>query len=919
VTPERWLQVERLLHAALDRAPAERRSFIEKACAGDPALRTEVESLLAAHDERGSFLTAPAVNVMAQTLALDAPRRAVGDSIGPYRLEAPLGGGGMGDVWRARDKSLGRDVAIKFLAPGFADDAKRMLRFEQEARAVAQLNHPNILTIHAVSTEGDAPYLVTELLEGETLQAHLGSGALPIDRVLDYAMQLTQGLVAAHEKGIVHRDLKPSNLFVTRDGRIKILDFGLAKVTRPLEGWSDPTQTTTGAILGTMGYMSPEQATGRSADHRSDLFAAGAILYEMLSGRRAFAGETPFMTLDATIASDPPPLTDVPPDVDRIVRRCVEKRPEDRFQSARELAADLEAARTALAKPARVDNRRARWWIAAPLAASVVGVVAWTLLRERRPPPSGRLVQVFSSDREAADPAISPDGMAIVYAASDEAGRIDLFVRRVAGGDPVRLTNDDARESQPEFSPDGGRVAFARWESRAISDVCVVPAFGGQVSVAVRAASHPAWAPDGKRIAFIRLVDDDRRVVLATASTDGTDTRDLVSAGRALSLRSPAWSPDGRSIAFVQGSGGVAGEIWMVNAEGGAPRRLSTDSGAVFSDEPAFSRDGRAIVHASNRGGSTNIWALPIAGGPAVRLTNGPGPDQSPSVDSTGRVAFINSRWRNELIVADLRTANTRTLFRHAPFLWAPAFAPSGGAVAYSRSEVDGSWHVWVNDLDGGAPRQVTRTDNGEVYPRWMPDGGSLIYHNWESPRRIWKVARDGGPPAALTPEGRDAAYGDVSPDGRLLAFVTSERSEERVLIQRLGDETAARVLRAAPTSLPRWSPDGTWIAFARDRSFAGGIFIVRPDGTGERRLTDSGGWPVWWPDGRRIAYLKLRPDNTQQIETVALDGTVTVAPVPIRYTGFNDPFDIARSGELLTTTNGVHVSSEIWVLEPGS
>jgi len=854
---------------------------------------------------------------------------APGARLGPYEIVSLLGEGGMGVVYRARDAHLQRTVALKILSANRETSTPSDLL--REARAASALNHPNICTIHEVREEAGHAFIVMEYVDGRPLSEHIPVNGLPNEAVLRYGIQIADALAHAHDHGMLHRDLKSANVIVTKDGRTKIVDFGLARRFAQLSqeaATQSHTPLDANYTAGTLAYMAPEILQGDPPSILSDLWPLGVLLYEMATGTLPFTGRSVFDETAAILRAPLPSLpTHVPAGVRMIIARCLTRDPGQRYQTARELRAALEAVQSdvsiAPAGGGVVPRRRTIDWriIAGGLAVALVALVGWTLARQRPSNSAGaRLVQVFSSDREASDPAISPDGTMIAYAAAADTGLVDLFVSRVGGGAPVRLTNDDVRETHPRFSPDGERIAFARWGSaRSNPDICIVPTFGGQVTVIVPGGSQPTWAPDGQRIAFIRYADGGKRLILATARTDGSDIRDRVGADGAYpSVRSPAWSPDAQRLAFVRGSGGIAGEIWLVNADGsGAPERLSTDSGAVFSDEPVFSPDGRTIVHASNRGGATNIWSAPIAGGPPVRLTSGPGPDETPTVDRQGRVAFISSRWRNELIVENMRTSEARTLVRHTPFLWAPAFAPSGRALAYSRSEVDGSWHLWITDIDGGSPRQLTRTDRGEVYPRWTPDGRSVIYHNWVAPRQIWRVAQDGGPPVALTPAGRDAAFGDLSPDGRQLAFVTSDGTQEQVFVMGVADGTAPRLLRAGAASLPRWSPDGAWIAFAPNRTYFGGISIIHPDGTGERRLTDSGGWPVWWSDGNRIGYTTVRPDVNQQIQTVALDGTVAIASIPFRYSGVNHPFDIARSGELLTTTNAVHVSTEIWVLAP--
>jgi serine/threonine protein kinase len=361
MTPERWQQIEQLYHAALERAETERAAFLTRVCAGDETLRREVEVLLAANEQADTFLNERALEREAVKLVGARPVVRAGERINRYQIISHLGAGGMGEVWLAEDTSLGRRVAVKLLPAAFSSDAERVRRFEREARAAGMLNHPNILTVHDAGTHNGAPYIVAELLEGEELRAQLAHGALPLRRALDNAQQLARGLAAAHEKGIVHRDLKPENLFITKDGRLKILDFGLAKLqtpdllhARPVaadgETSAPSIHTNPGAVLGTVGYMSPEQVRGEEADPRSDIFSFGTILYEMLSGRRAFGGGSVAEMLSAILKEEPPELgtTDshVPPQLERIVRRCLEKQEQQRFHSAHDLSFALESLST---------------------------------------------------------------------------------------------------------------------------------------------------------------------------------------------------------------------------------------------------------------------------------------------------------------------------------------------------------------------------------------------------------------------------------------------------------------------------------------------------------------------------------------------------------------------------------------------
>ncbi|MGC2170661.1 MAG: serine/threonine-protein kinase [Candidatus Sulfotelmatobacter sp.] len=381
MTPERWQQVQDVLEKALQLAPSERSAFLGRVCSPDPSLRREVETLLASSSEvRSSFLQS------SSTLRVTLTS---GTKVGDYEVKSLLGSGGMGEVYRARDSRLGRDVAIKVLPSFLSSDSDRLRRFEQEARAAAALNHPNILAVFQMGTYEGAPYLVSELLEGETLREQIRRGRLSVRKAIDYGVQIARGLAAAHEKGIVHRDLKPENLFVTKDGRVKILDFGLAKLTQPHSGSENSALTLTegteaGVVMGTVGYMSPEQVRGQTTGHRADIFAFGAILYEMLAGKRAFQKPTSPETMTAILNEDPPGIsqvtTNIPPALQRVVHRCLEKNPEQRFQSASDLAFALDAlsesggaAYPATAAKASIGAGK-RWKVIVPAAVAVLAL-----------------------------------------------------------------------------------------------------------------------------------------------------------------------------------------------------------------------------------------------------------------------------------------------------------------------------------------------------------------------------------------------------------------------------------------------------------------------------------------------------------------------------------------------------------------
>ena len=464
MTPERWQQIKVVLEGALDLPAEERSGFVAKLCSDDD-LRREVESLLALGDQhvRTSLLQLqPGVESVCGHAYLTS-----GAVLGEYEVQSLLGSGGMGEVYRAHDRRLRRDVAIKVLPRFVSSDSDRLRRFEQEAQAAAALNHPNILAVHQLGTYEGAPYLVSELLDGQTLRQQLQRGRLPVRRAIDYSVQIARGLAAAHEKGITHRDLKPENLFVTKDGRVKILDFGLAKLTRSdnTSSHSAPTlssETDPGVVMGTVGYMAPEQVRGQTADQRADIFAFGTILYEELTGQRAFRKPTPVETMNAILNEEPASLSSLAPSMpialQRIVQRCLEKGPEQRFQSAYDLAFALEALSDSGASPARARSpmlRSRRWmYIAAGATAIAALLVFGGWHPKNTATQSTRWVQLTNFPDSVTQPALSPDGhmLTFVRGVSTFAGPGEIYIKMLPSGQPVQLTNDNLSKMGPVFS-----------------------------------------------------------------------------------------------------------------------------------------------------------------------------------------------------------------------------------------------------------------------------------------------------------------------------------------------------------------------------------------------------------------------------------------------------------------------------------
>ncbi len=857
------------------------------------------------------------------------PETVAGQVLGHYRIMEKIGAGGMGEVYRARDEHLAREVALKVLPEGALANEIARKRFRNEALALSRLNHPNIETVYDFSTQDGIDFLVMEYVPGSTLQNKLSLGILPEREVLRLGAQIARALEEAHEHNVIHRDLKPGNIVVTPKGQVKVLDFGLAELMEPMNGRLDTAASTKSSIItgGTLRYMAPEVLRGQPADARSDIWSLGVVLYEMAAGTPPFEATTSVELVSTILRDDAKPLpAHTSPALRTVIGKCLAKEPSQRYQHAGEIRASLEALisdSAIVTLPGSVPPLRRVVVVAiVPLVVllviAVVAIVMWRRSASRAGTGlGGQLSLLFSSEGEVENPAISADGKMLAFVA-EEHGQWDLYSSRVRGGARVRLTNDTAREGAPTFSPDGDRIAFARRRSdTGQSEICIIPTLGGDVVPVIAGGANPSWSPDGNKLAYL-LVRPGQPVALAVSDVDGSNPKILLTGdGTYPFIQDPAWSPDGKLLAVVRSTGGVAGEIWLVPREGGQPRRLTRDPRAIFSHRPVFTVDGSGIVHSSNRGGATNLWVAPIDGSAPYRITTGPGPDDAPAVARDGTIAFVSSRWRNSLVLHDLNNGENRDLLSYANYVWAPTFSPDGREIAFSRFETDGLWHVWMVNVDGTNPRQLTSTPKGELYARFTHDGSSLVYMSWSGDGHIWRVPRNGGPPVAITDgvSGGDS-YAEVSPDGRWLAFVRSEEDKARLYIAPVGGGPA-RLLVDSPSTLPHWSPDGEWILYSPDRSVRGGLLVVRPDGSGEKQIHPTGGWGIWLPDGKKIAYLDINPQGNQEILTLPAGGGTAKLITGLNFVGTNYPFDISPDGKLLVTSNSLHFQDEVWLLRP--
>lgn len=778
----------------------------------------------------------------------------------------------MGEVYRARDLRLRREVAIKVLPASFASDPERLRRFEQEATAAAALNHPNILAIYQMGTYEGAPYLVAELLEGETLREQIGRGPIAVRGVTDYGAQIARGLATAHEKGIVHRDLKPENLFLTKDGRVKILDFGLAKLTQPQASSESnaPTMeraTNPGVVMGTAGYMAPEQVRGQVADHRADIFALGAILYEMLCGTRAFQRPTSAETMTAILKEEPPSISQavasVPPALQRVVHRCLEKNPERRFQSASDLAFALEAlsdsgASATIAAPAQARAAAINWRWAVVIVAllAVAGVLAWL----NAPEPAPRILSTTQLTHDGL-PKINvvTDGARLYLGEGGPANRIAQV--SVSGGDTSLIPTPFANAELLDISPDHTKLlVLSHVGTEDLTPLWSLPLPSGTPRrladvVSPDTPGGAAWSPDGRHLAYVKGPD------IYQANADGTDSVKLVTAsGSPYAL---TFSPDGRRIGFTALRSSVS-TLWEIQSDGSNLHAvLRPGQGPTTGCCGRWSADGRYFFFVSRTSSGRNVWVMREPTGllrwrssQPVQLTTGPLSISAWAVSADGKKLFVGAaQGRAELVRYDSKTAE------FVPYL----SGISAGELDYSR---DGQWvayisypdgALWRSRIDGSDRLQLTYAPVFAGLPRWSPDGTQIAYMGSQTgqPWKIFLISVQGGAPRQL--RSGSSAEGDPawSADGKKLIFGRYGGSQPGgIRVVDLATAQESIIPGSENFFSPRWSPDGEYIAALTTDSTKLVLFNWKTQ-TWSNWITEPGavGFPNWSQDGKYLYY----------------------------------------------------------------
>jgi Tol biopolymer transport system component len=835
-----------------------------------------------------------------------------GDRIGHCQIVELIGAGGMGEVYRAIDLRLQREVALKVLSAAKATDPVRRERFEREARAVAALSHPNIVTIYSVDEADGHLFLTMELVDGKPLSDLIYAGGLPLDRLLAIAMPLADAVSAAHARGITHRDLKPANVMVTEDQQVKVVDFGLAKWFDSGAGDVVATEVTEaltvdGAPVGTIAYMAPEQAEGKQVDARSDVFSLGVIFYEMATGERPFKGETSLARLAAILRDAPAPVTDINPAVPRplarVIHRALAKDPGRRQQSGRDLWNDLDEVVSELSASALPKGllpaaaKPAGWgprWIAAGavalVVAGVIGVVSFMGRQSSEPVAPEAVYAVVtpltSETGVERSPSLSPDGKWLVYERILRPAPPDIMLRAVGGQTAINLTSDYAgADTQPTFSPDGEYIAFR--SERDGGGLFVMKRTGEAVRRLTNDGFNPSWSPDGKSIVFAaERVDTAPDTRLSTSGLSVVSVpsgeRRLLTAGDAVE---PAWSPGGRRIAYWGlPNDGVQRDIWTIGVDGGAPVRVTND--AAIDWTPAWSPDGRYLYFSSNRSGGFSLWRVAIdeatgivSGAPVALSIPRPGIGRINVAADGASIALVTSVFESQIGALAFNPAKgtvgaRRVVASSSAEARLPAVSGDGRRIAFYQTASNGQEDLWIGNIDGTGLRQLTDDAAHDRGPRWSADGQTLLFMSDRSGTyQAWSIGVDGAHLRQITADPRVVAQPVWSPDG---TRAISRGRDPVVLMFNPNVEVAHQQVQALP-SHPEgftpwaWSPDGSRVAGYLLSRPGFGIAIYTVATQSYETVARFGIQPAWLPDSRHLLY-------TNQNDIMLLDTDSKIA-----------------------------------------
>jgi serine/threonine protein kinase/Tol biopolymer transport system component len=952
MTPERWQQVKEIFNSAITYRPEERSLFISQACSGDENLRSEVESLIASHEQSGSFIDKPAFEAAASLLAADRIELNSGQTIGSYEVLSFISRGGMGEVYLAEDKRLGRKVALKLLPSSFTTDDDRLRRFEQEARAASALNHPNIITIYEIRQAADSHIIATEFVEGETLRHRLSRSGLTLSEALNVAIQIADALSAAHKAGIVHRDIKPENIMLRPDGYVKVLDFGLAKLSEessPAVAAEAPTiqvRTGSGIVIGTAGYMSPEQARGLGVDNRSDIFSLGAVIYEMVARRKPFEGETPSDTLASILKTEPPPLSRVVPGVPaelvRIVNKSLRKDREERYQVVKDLWLDLKAlkqeldfqdkfdrssipegdavgtammpareATAILSGPRSTESRSAishisesisieikRHKVGAALALLAIvlivgaggfGVYKW-LQREE---PVAHFWDIklsrLTNSGNVIDATISPDGKYIVYVLSDRR-RQSLYIRQVS-------TANDKEIMPPApvgffgitFSPDGNELYYVVKANLDAGTLYRIPILGGApVKVLEKIDTPISFSPGRKQFVLVRgNYPNPGESALVIANLDGSGERNLAVKKNPekfspIFFSGPSWSPDGKIVAASVATLGGRSKVVGFSVKDGSEKALSPESWPFSARVQWLPDMSGLLVVAGDNPVAAMLWIINYPDGRIRRVTNDLNSYRGIDLTQDGK---------------KFATVQSQGLIN----LWVAPEGDATRAVRLPTGNVSSFFSLTGNNVS------------------WTPDGRIAFVSNEGGNADIWLADPDGGNRRQLTANGAMNISPVVSADGRYVVFVSLQDGKRNVWRMNLDGSNPVRLTSGLEDSYPSISPDSRWVIYTALDGFKPTLWKVSIDGSTPVQITDHiATTGVVSLDGRSIAYIypespdPFAPPN--RLAVIPFEGGANINAFEIPFSGtVSAVINWSRDGKSILYTATSNNVTNIW------